>query len=189
MSTPSNEPRTLRAGDTWQWRRDDLATDYPAGTWTLTYRFRHPTATGFEIVASASGTAHVVTVAAATTAAYTASTASAYAWQAQVSNGAGEKHTVDEGTLTVLPSFFAGAAGATYDGRTTARKILEAIELLLTGFTDVQEYSVGDVSIKKMTRVELLKARSLLQAEVRAEEIAERLRNGERVPNKLRVRF
>lgn len=186
MSTPSNEPHALRAGDTWQWRRDDLATDYPAGTWTLTYRFRHPSAAGFEVIASADGTAHAVTVTAATTAGYTAGT---YAWQAQVSTGAGEKHTVDEGTLTVAPSFFAGAASATYDGRTTARKILEAIELLLTGFTDVQEYSVGDVSIKKMTRVELLKARSLLQAEVRAEEIAERLRNGERVPNKLRVRF
>ncbi len=186
MSIPSNEPHTLRAGDTWQWRRDDLATDYPAGTWTLTYRFRHPSAAGFEIVASASGTAHAVTVAAATTAAYTAGT---YAWQAQVSNGAGEKHTVDEGTLTVAPSFFAGLASATYDSRTTARKILDAIEQLLVGITDVQEYSVGDVSIKRMSRVELLTARSQLQAEVRAEDMAERLRNGERVPNRLQVRF
>jgi hypothetical protein len=70
VTTPTNEPIEARAGDTWSWRRDDLA-DYPAPTWVLKYRAKNA-AGGFEIVAAADGAAHLVTVPAATTAVYTA---------------------------------------------------------------------------------------------------------------------
>jgi len=36
---PSDEPARLRAGDTWKWTR--TLGDYPAGTWTLKYRFKN----------------------------------------------------------------------------------------------------------------------------------------------------
>ena len=42
QSIPTTEPTRLRAGDTWQWRREDLS-DYPATAWTLTYWFRNST--------------------------------------------------------------------------------------------------------------------------------------------------
>ena len=49
-SIPTTEPTSLRAGNTWQWRREDLS-DYPASTWTLTYHFRNRTS-HFDVVAS-----------------------------------------------------------------------------------------------------------------------------------------
>jgi hypothetical protein len=89
-SIPTDEPSALRAGDTWKWTR--TLADYPAGTWTLKYRFKNA-AGGFEITAAASGTDHAVTVAAVTTAPYAAGD---YQWVAWVEAGA-EKFTVDQG--------------------------------------------------------------------------------------------
>ena len=63
---------------------------------------------GFEITATADGTDHAVTVAAATTGAYAAGS---YQWIAWVESGA-EKYTVDEGTLEVEPDYRSGTATA-----------------------------------------------------------------------------
>ena len=63
---PTTEPTELRVGDTWQWKREDLSSDYPATSWTLTYYFRNATAY-FNVVATADGVHFEVTVAKATT--------------------------------------------------------------------------------------------------------------------------
>jgi hypothetical protein len=36
---PTAEPSLLVAGDRFTWRRDDLANDYPVGTFALSYEF------------------------------------------------------------------------------------------------------------------------------------------------------
>ena len=107
VSVPTTEPAELRAGVTWKWRREDLA-DYPATTWTLTYWLKQAAAAGarFSIVATADGTAFAVTVAAATTAGYTADT---YTWVAVVTSGS-EAYEVDRGTLELRPKYNADAA-------------------------------------------------------------------------------
>ena len=39
-TTPTVEPLQATAGATWTWRREDLTSDYPAGSsWVLTYYF------------------------------------------------------------------------------------------------------------------------------------------------------
>jgi hypothetical protein len=35
----TKEPNSLVLGDYWAWRRDDLASDYPVGSYALTYEF------------------------------------------------------------------------------------------------------------------------------------------------------
>lgn len=185
MTNPTIEPRTLRAGDTWKWRREDLA-DYPAPTWTLKYRFKSA-AGGFEVVAAASGTAHQVTVAAATSAGYAADS---YSWAAWVESGA-EQYTVGSGTLTVEPNLRAGTAGAALDARSHARKVLAAIEAVLEGRAsrDQEEYRIGERMLKRTPIADLLRLRSLYRKEVQAEEAGAALANGTGTGRRILTRF
>jgi len=186
---PKDEPASLRAGDTWQWRREDL-TDFPASVWTLTYRFKNASG-GFEIVATADGDQFAVSVAAATTAAYTAGI---YSWQAQVDDGT-EKHTVENGSMEVLASFFATTASTAYDDRSHARKALDAINAQLEGraTADQQEYEirVNDSSrrVVKASFTDLIEAKKYYEGLVAAEEAKDRAAAG--LPDKRRtyVRF
>jgi hypothetical protein len=171
VDIPANEPQSARAGDTWKWTR--TLDDYPAGTWTLKYRFKN--ATGyFEIVASASGTDHAVTVAASTTATYAAGS---YTWMAWVEAGS-EKFTVDTGTLTVDPDYRASTAA--YDGRSHARKMLDAIEAWLESRDPaVAEYEIAGRRMKFIPTAELVKLRSRYQLEVQSAANADAIAKGE----------
>jgi len=175
-TVPTTEPDALRAGMTWAWTRE--LTDYPAGTWTLTYWFKQLAASGakFSAVATASGSTHSVSVAAATTAAYTAGE---YSWVAVVASGA-EVYEVDRGTLTLLPKYNADAA---LDDRSHARVVLDAIEAVIENRAtlDQQEYTIGNRSLKRMSVDELMKFRDKYRAEVYAEEQGEAARNGKSV--------
>jgi hypothetical protein len=180
----TTEPRELRAGDTWQWRRDDLA-DYPAPAWVLTYYVRS-SAQYFDIVAAADGAAHSVTVAKATTA---TRFAGEYDWIAVVSS-ATERHEIGRGRLTVLPDFSAAVA---LDARSFARKLLDAVEAALLGRATVDQLDVIDATFAdrgiKRSDGGLIKLRSQLLAEVRREENAEAMRQGLPSRNRLLVRF
>jgi len=173
-TVPTTEPLQHRAGITWQWTRD-LA-DYPASTWTLTYWFKQLAASGakFSIAASDDGDRYAVTVAAATTGAYTAGD---YSWVAVVTSGS-EVHEVDQGTLTILPKYNADAA---LDDRSHARVVLAAIEAVIANRAtlDQQEYTIGSRSLKRMTVDELMTFRDKYRAEVYAEEQGEAARNGQ----------
>lgn len=186
--TPTNEPQQLRAGDTWKWRREDL-TDYPAASWVLTYRFKHPTLAGFEIVATADGNNYSVTVTAATTAVFGAGT---FTWLAWVAGGASEKYTVDEGTIEVLPEFRSGAAAVTLDARSSAKKIYDALLAAYETYTTsrglVKSYSIGTRQMTFHDQGEILTQLNYWKAQVEAEERAERMRNGLGTGNKLFVR-
>lgn len=184
MTTPETEPTSLRAGDTWKWKRTDL-TDYPAPTWTLKYEFKNKT-TAFEITAAQDGStsAFAVTVAMATTAGYAAGK---YSWVATVSNGS-ERYTVDSGTFEVTKDFNDNTA---YDGRSHAQKTLEAIEAVIEGRAtmDQQEYSIGDRTLKRTPMADLLKLHSRYSAMVEAEVAAEKLKNGAGIARKVQVRI
>lgn len=190
MTIPTIEPTTLRAGDTWQWRREDL-TDYPATSWLLSYRFKNSSG-GFQVDATADGTAFAVDVDDITSARYAAGD---YQWQARVNNGA-ETFTVGGGTTTVTPSFFSGTESAALDTRSTARKIVDNIDAMLAGRAtiDQQEYEIqtGGGALRRMkycTKDELLALRSTYAAIAAREESDARAAAG--YPDKRRsyVRF
>jgi len=174
---PTTEPGELRAGDTWKWTRS--LDDYPATAWTLKYRFKHASNAGFEVVASSDGAGYSVTVAAATTAGYTAGT---YTWIAWVEGGTSEKYTVDEGTLVVAPDYRAATAASTLDDRSTARVIydalLEAYEAGASSRAFVSEYEIAGRRMKFTSRAEMLKELNYWKGQVAAELSADALESG-----------
>ncbi len=181
---PDNEPSTLRVGDTWKWTR--TLADYPAGSWTLKYRFKSA-AGGFEITATASGTDHSVTVSAATSG---ADTAGDDTWQAWVEGGTSEKYTVDTGSATLLPDYRSGTASTALDDRSHAKKTLDAIEAWIEGRDPgVAEYEIAGRSMKYWSAADLIKWRQKYKAEVAAELNAEALAKGEGFGRKIQFRM
>lgn len=165
---PTTEPTALRAGDTWQWRREDLA-DYPASAWTLTYYFRNA-ANKFDVAASADGDAYAVSVAKATTAGRTAGW---YDWDAYVED-ATDRHHVGSGRLEIKPNL---AIDKVIDARSFARTLLDAVEAALlsrasTGQLDLVEATLADRGLKYSPGA-LIKLRSQLQGEVKREAAAQ----------------
>lgn len=171
---PTTEPDSIRAGDTWKWTK--TLSDYPASAgWTLKYRFKNASG-GFEITASASGDDFAVTVSATTTAAYAAG---AYSWVAWVEGGTSEKYTTGSGTCEILADLRTGLASAALDARTTARKLLDAVESwLLNHDPAVAEYEIAGRRMKYIPVGELLKLRSRFAAEVAAEDARAKLAAG-----------
>lgn len=182
---PTEEPERLRAGDTLTWLK--TLGDYPASDgWVLHYRLINATAK-IDITASASGANHLVIVAAATTAAYVAGD---YAWTSWVTSGS-ERYTIEQGRVTVDVDL-AAVSAAGYDLRSNSKKTLDLVDAAMLAHGSnawTQEYEFSGRRMKFKSVGDFLAFRSKLQAEVRAEEAAERIRNGERPRNKLLVRF
>ena len=123
----SKIPSALRAGDTWAWRRDDIA-DYPPSEWTLVYALRN--ADNFlDLAATADSGGYLIEAAPAVTA---TAIAGDYSWFASViQETAGTvtaRHGIDAGFVKILPD---AHAAAVYDARSLPRKILDAIDAAL----------------------------------------------------------
>ena len=181
---PDTEPGSLRVGDTWKWTKS--LSDYPADSWTLKYRFKSATS-GFEIAATASGTDHSITVAAATSAAYIAG---AYTWTAWVEGGNAEKYTVDSGSMTVEPDYRSGTATTALDDRSHPQKMLDAIKAWMESRDPgVAEYEIAGRRMKYIPMTELIKLRSKYQSEVSAQANAAKLAKGEGIGRKIQFRI
>lgn len=171
---PLREPTELRAGLTWQWRREDL-TDYPAPTWVLKYWFKRTGAAGaqFSITAAADGTAHAVDQAATVSQTYVAGS---YTWAAIATSGA-DAVEVAKGRTEILPRYDTTAA---VDDRSHARKVLESIEAVLErrATRDQEEYVIGSRSLKRTPMADLLKLRDSYAQAVAAEDAQANLASG-----------
>jgi hypothetical protein len=164
MTIATNEPTELRAGDLWQWRREDLTGDYPAPVWTLKYRFKNA-AGGFEVIASSDGQAFAVSFDSA------AVIAGTYSWVARAESGA-IFHSVDSGVMEVLPNLFSGSAATASDQRTHEQIVLEAIEAVLENRAtkDQEEYTIGNRSLKRTPMKDLVWLRETYRARVWAQQ-------------------
>ena len=163
---PTIEPSEVRAGDTWEWTR--TLADWPASVWTLTYILHNATAKE-TIVATADGDDHSVSVAPAVTALIAAGR---YDWIAQVSDGV-SRYQVDSGAMDVQPDL---SAVASYDGRSHARIMLDALEAILEGRAtdgdiDTIRASYGEVTTER-DRALLTQLRAQYAAAVAAEDAA-----------------
>lgn len=162
---PTTEPTAVTAGDTLAWSKS--LPDYPASAgWVLAYAL---VCAGqlITITAAASGDDHLVTVAAATSAAYVPGT---YAWQATVTKTT-ERYTVGTGTLTVLPNL--AAQGGGYDARTHAAKTLAALESWIESHDmAVADYQIAGRAMRYIPIPDLLKLRDTYKAEVSRETTA-----------------
>lgn len=176
--------QTLIAGDTLSFPTS--VPEYPASDgWTLTYRLV-PRSSGsvITITASAVGDDYEVNEAAAVTALWGAGE---YTWAGYVTKGT-ERYTVDQGTITVKPN---PGSATTWDGRTHARKTLDAIEAVIANRAtmDQEEYAINGRSLKRTPVAELIKLRSFYKAEVFREEEAERMSAGLGSRRRVYVRF
>ena len=176
------EPEKLTAGVTWKWKK--TISDYPASEWTLTYYLRKDGATATSFSATADGDSYLVTVAAATTAAYASGIYDFIGW---VIKGT-EKFEVFNSMIEVLPNPTNSSA---YDPRSHARKVMELIEAAMEGRVPngMESYSIGGRSINKIPLNQLRELYEKYKQDVIMEEQAERLVNGRRSGKNIGVRF
>ena len=187
ISIQTYEPKILVAGDTWKWKRKDLSTDYPSSSWTLSYEARGASTGTISITSGRDGTSedYLIDVAASTTANYVVGS---YTWDAYVTKDS-ERYKVRSGFWDVKQNLATALAG--YDGRSWARKTLDAVEARLTGRSsnEIDRYMIGDRQIAKIPIEELMVWRSKLKAEVTREENAEQIARGLPGNNLVHTRF
>lgn len=193
MDIATNEPEQLRAGVQWEWRREDLATDFPAdGGWSLKYWLKKTGATpgNLSIDATASGKFFAVTVLAATNAAYVAGH---YTWVAIVTKG-GELRQVDSGKLEILPRY---DQAANLDDRSHVVKVLEAIKACIenrasTTQREMVGYAIGSRSQQfdpQDNRAALLELHSKYEWLVANEDARAKIAAGLPNPRDVGIRF
>lgn len=181
--TPTKEPGEVVAGDTWKWKRADLA-DYPAGDgWTLTY---YASNGDDKITASAvaDGDAHVVTFSAANTANLAAGR---YRLEGYVSKDA-ERYRVFAGSLKVEPDL---TASGNIDARSHAEKVLDAIEAVIEvrATKDQSSYTIEGRTLSRTPIEDLIRLRDRYRNEVAREQARDRIRSGRSGGRQTLVRF
>jgi hypothetical protein len=181
----SIEPGKIAAGDSLLWRR--RAPGYSAADgWTLHYALFNA-AGAYTVDAAASGEEHLVDVAAAVTAAWTPGR---YDWTAYVTHTDGRRQQLFTGVLVVVPDL---ASGTPYDGRSHARRMLDAIEAVIEKRGTKQELdlvrgSFGGFDAEREPE-KLIVWRDKYAREVADEEAAAALGRGERRPRSIKLRF
>lgn len=160
---PTTLPTALVAGNTWIWDRSYA--DYPASSWTATAYFERVDKT-FSAAASASGSAHRFTIAAATTASYPAGH---YRIRVRVTDGT-QVFIAESGWCDVEVD---PAASGTTETRSWARRTLDALEQLLEQFatTAIQSGSIEGRSYSRSDLQSLTQWRDKLRVEVQREEM------------------
>lgn len=129
--------------------------EFPASSgWTLKTRFTplSPTGTAILLTAVAESDSYRTTASSNTTATWQAGDYSVAQWVEKV----GQRITAASGIIKLLADPATAAAGT--DTRSHLEKVIANIEAMLEGKAakDVQEYSIGDRSLKKMTVAELI---------------------------------
>lgn len=174
-----NIPGIATAGDTITWT-DDVVTDYqgnfygPAG-YDLNYSLRGPAALDVQAANTDGEWKTTITPAQSATL-----KAGQYFWTAYVSDVGGDRFTVGTGQITIQVDLTTEQAG--YDGRSTARQIIDAIDaeiLARTSGGSTLEYTIAGRSLRKETLQSLQAIRAewvaIYAKEVRAQRMAQGL--------------
>lgn len=179
------EPKTIAAGDSKTWLKS--LPDYKASDgWVLHYALFNGTAT-WNFDAIAEGDDHRVNLIVSIT---TTWTPGRYDWTAYVTRGAEEREVVDGGQIIIGAD---PASGQPYDGRTHARKMLDALEAVIekraTGSDlDLIRGTYGERAIERDPE-KLIVWRDQYKREVADEDAAAALVRGEKRPNKIKMTF
>lgn len=153
-------PPEIRAGDSLTWR----VTGYPAEAgWTFHYALRGPSSIDIEAIDD--GGEYLVEVAASTTAAWAPGW---YRWVAYVLHTDGDRVTLDDGRLEILPDLLSAEAG---DVRSHAQRMLELIEAALEKRIpkDQQSYEIDGQRLDRIPVERLEALRTRYRNEVRRE--------------------
>ena len=179
----SNLRNVLIAGDSLDFVESGASYPATAG-WAMAYRLvprattvGTATATAFVLASTATGVDHRFVQTPAQTGTWVPGD---YTWLQYVTQTTGtttsSRVTLGTGQLDIETNPLALAAGT--DTRTHIEKVLAAIEALIEGRTDVEEYSIGDRSIKRMSVSDLMKWRNIYRQELRSAQTADRIAAG-----------
>lgn len=143
---PSSVPCPIYAGDDLRWTID--LSSYPADEWTLKYAMllESATETRIEIVSTADGTTHSVTVANTVTTNYVPGTYNYVAYVVNIADSS--RYTIKRDVLVVRPDFVTYAG----DTRSYARQMIDALRSAISGTVSAsrKKYSIGGVLIERM---------------------------------------
>ena len=183
------EPLEVVVGDFIQWKRSDIAVDYPPSLHSAEYVARITGGGASEIKLSATEPSgddyYLFTVTSAESAEFEPGK---YHWQLEVTEtSSGNRIVVDIGDFTAIPDMDNNQA----DPRIHAEIMIDKIESILEGKADadVSSYSIAGRSITKMTFEELMAARDRYRAELTKHENRELLKRGKSNGSTIKVRF
>lgn len=185
---PGRVPQTLTVGDIWNWKREDIVSDYPPASYTLTYSFRLLSSAATEIALSGSvitesATAYTISVPDSTTVGYTKGD---YTWQEYISN-ATDRIVLNTGFVTLEPNLDAD----TSDPRSFWAKVLDAIEATIENRASIDQssMSIAGRSLSRMTIDELLTLRDRARFETGKEINKARIAKGLGNSSTIKARF
>ncbi len=185
----TKEPNTLVLGDYWSWKRDDLATDYPVGTYALTYEFHSDSGGGgtkkFTLTAVEADDTYYIESASSTTTGYAVGD---YVWEAYITKtSSSNRIMVDSGRTSITENL----ANTNADLRSHAKKVLDALEAVIENRAtmDQSSMSIAGRSLSRMSVDELLTFRNRYKAEYLKEIKLARIRNKQGSGNTIKVTF
>ena len=185
----TKEPNTLVLGDYWSWKRDDLATDYPIGTYALTYEFHSDSGGGgtkkFTLTAVEADDTYYIESASSTTTGYAVGD---YVWEAYITKtSSSNRIMVDSGRTSITENL----ANTNADLRSHAKKVLDALEAVIENRAtmDQSSMSIAGRSLSRMSVDELLTFRNRYKAEYLKEIKLARIRNKQGSGNTIKVTF
>lgn len=163
-NAPEGEPLVIVVGDFLQWKKTQLASDYPPATHSAEYvaRITAGGASEIKLAAVERDTYYLFTVPTATSEAFNPGF---YHWQLEITETAsGNRIVVERGEFEAVVDLDVNGT----DPRSHAEIMLDKIESLLEGRADgdMSSYSIAGRSITKMTPEELLAWRDYYRREV-----------------------
>ena len=189
-NAPEGEPTEIVVGDFIQWKRSDIADDYPTSSgFTAEYVARITGGGSTEIkmpqAAGSTDDYYLFSVSSETSATFLPGL---YHWQLEITQtSSGNRIVVDIGDFEAIPDMDSNQA----DPRIHAEIMVDKIETILQGKadSDVASYSIAGRSLTKLSFQELLDARDHYRREVVQHKNAERVKRGKKNGSTIQVRF
>ena len=183
-----NVPQLIYAGDTVKWN-EPATPEYSSATgWAATFSLRHATGNdALNITGTSDGAGGWDFLITATQTA--ALHVNGHWWQMVVTKD-GERYTIGTGKIETQANI--PASGNTFDGRTQFEIDLDAIRAEMRARIEggsVQEYSIGNRSLKKMPMADLIALETKLKADVAREVRRKRMAQGLDSGRAVYVRF
>ena len=186
-NAPEGEPTQVVVGDFIQWKKANIAEDYPTATHSAEYVARITGGGSNEIKLAGTETDgyYLFTVDSITSADFAVGR---YHWQLEITEtSSGNRIVVERGEFEAIPDLDVNAS----DPRTHADIMLAKIETILEGKadSDVGSYSIAGRSLTKMSFDELMVARDRYKREVLQHQREELIKRGKASANTVKVRF
>lgn len=186
-NAPEGEPREVVVGDFIQWKRSDIAVDYPPATHSAEYvaRISGGGATEIKLAGTEAADYYLFTVDSVTSAEFLPGK---YHWQLEITQtSSGNRIVVDIGDFDAIPDMDVNQA----DPRIHAEIMIDKIESILEGKadSDVSSYSIAGRSLNKLSFDELMTARDRYKGELVRHENKELVKRGKSNGSTIKVRF